>query len=110
MGKGTSLFSGVSRFLNAVKSGSSLSPAIAKQDTFYSIIAWPDGFLALEQLCVLFLVMVPCPLCLGLLSSVQAERCTHVPCAFPDQVGSLTSPGFHPCLLRKHAVCSIPGQ
>lgn len=55
MGKGTSLFSGVSRFLNAVKNGSSLSPAMAKQDTLYSIIAWPDSFLALEQpVCAFF--------------------------------------------------------
>lgn len=41
-------------FLGAVKNGSSLSPAMAKQVTLYSIVAWPDSFLALEQLCALF--------------------------------------------------------
>lgn len=33
------VFAGISRFLCAVKSGSCLSPAMAKQDTWYSIIA-----------------------------------------------------------------------
>jgi len=54
MGKGTSLFSGVSRFLGAVKNESRLSPTMAKQDTLYSVTAWPESFLALEQLCALF--------------------------------------------------------
>lgn len=55
MGKGSSLFSGISMFLDAVKSGGpGLSPAMAKQDTLYSIIAWPHCLLVLEQRCAFF--------------------------------------------------------
>lgn len=42
MEKGTSPFSGM--FLDTVKDRSSLSPAVAHQNTLNFIIAWPDSF------------------------------------------------------------------
>lgn len=69
MGKGTSLFSGVSRFLGAVKNESGLSPAVAKLDALVPFTGGPDSFLTLEQLRPL-----PYPLCLGSLPSEHAPR------------------------------------
>lgn len=67
-------------FLGAVKNGSSLSPAMAKELTLYSIIAWPDSFLALEQLCALFFHDGALP---SLLGAVQAPGMHPSPLCLP---------------------------
>lgn len=87
------------------------SPAVAKQDTLYSVIAWPDSFLALEQLCVDFFGDGALPSLLRALACcASTQGCTHLPHAFPNQMGSFPSLGFHPCLLCRYAVCSTLGQ
>lgn len=43
MGKGNSLFSAFSRFLGAVKNGSGLSSAVAKQDALYLPYCRPEA-------------------------------------------------------------------